>query len=261
MGPSKQLSRLSCTCLLLGALLAGRPALAEDGQAVPAGILYEHRIPAARATVVLAHDWFGDSEYYRSFGDALRRRGYGVVATDLYGGKPGAKTHAEAWGLLKELTDEHAARVLRTAITEAANRTGIVFIVGFSAGVPHALRAAIAQAGLVDGIVVLYGDLEKEPAELSKLKGPVLAIYGSRDDTYGDVAAAAEAARFLAGADAAGIRAEAHVYSGAAHAFAQPLFNAGSTYDSNLAGAALELTFEFLARAERASMALQGPQT
>jgi len=53
---------------------------------------------------------------------------------------------------------------------------------------------------------------------------------------------------FAKAADAAGVGAEIYIYPGAAHAFAQPLFNQGRTYDPIAAQTAWRLTEDFLRR-------------
>jgi carboxymethylenebutenolidase len=79
---------------------------------------------------------------------------------------------------------------------------------------------------------------------LKSLQGPVFLVVGSADGAT----AAENAAAFSKAADAAGEAAEVYVYPGAAHAFAQPLFNEGKTYDSIAAETAWRLSEDFLTR-------------
>lgn len=232
---------------IIGLMIAGCASANNVSGAKP-GILYEHHGLSDQAVVVLSHDWFGDSEYYRSFGEELASEGYSVIASDLYEGRPGGKTHAEAWALLKSLTAEHAASVLDQNIELATQQSDRVIVIGFSAGAPHALQAAIRNSDDVDGVILFYGDTTKDVEQLARLKGPILAIYGSKDPTYGDVAASEEAALFMKAADEAKINAEVHIFGGQDHAFAQPLYNAGKTYDATAAAAAMQLTQDYLKR-------------
>lgn len=221
---------------------------ADGGVERPApGILMSFDGQPGKAAVVLAHDWFGDSEFYREFARGLAAQGYWVIASDLYGGKPGARDHTAAWALLKELTADHAAAVLDSGIERARQRSEKVVVIGFSAGAPPVLESAIRRADHVAAVVIFYGDTIKDVERLSRIKARALAIYGSRDPSYGDVSAADDAAQFMKAADQAGLRADVHLYSGADHAFAQPLYNAGRTYDPKAAQAAWRLTLDFLA--------------
>lgn len=234
-------------CSIIGLMMAGC-ASANDLSGAEPGVLYQLQGQPKLPVIVLSHDWFGDSDYYRNFGKELAKEGYGVIASDLYDGRPGGRTHAEAWALLKELTAEHAASVLDQNIESAKQLSDWVIVIGFSAGAPHALQAAIRNSNDVDGVIIFYGDTTKDVEQLAKLKGPVLAIYGSKDPTYGEVNASEEAAHFMQAADDAKITAEIHIFGGQNHAFAQPLFNAGETYDSAAAAAAMTLTQDYLKR-------------
>jgi len=75
-------------------------------------------------------------------------------------------------------------------------------------------------------------------------KGLVLLVVGSKDGP----SAAENALRFSQATDAAGRGAEVYVYPGAAHAFAQPLFNEGRTFDPVAAETAWRLSEDFLKR-------------
>jgi carboxymethylenebutenolidase len=212
------------------------------------GFIYKSIGEEGKPAIVMAHDWFGESGYYREFAERLAGEGFSVFAMDLYGGKPGGTTHAEAWALLKDMSDAAADRVLDMGIAEAAKVSDTVFTIGFSMGAPFTFRAAIRHADVIDGAIIFYGDPVLDPEELKKLGGPVLAIFGSADGTYGDTKAADIAARLSKAADEAGKLAEIFIFPGAAHAFAQPLFNAGKTYDPVAAETAWTLTMDFIQR-------------
>jgi carboxymethylenebutenolidase len=71
-----------------------------------------------------------------------------------------------------------------------------------------------------------------------------LLIVGSHDGP----SAAESSLAFSKAADAAGVGAEVFVYPGAEHAFAQPLFNQGRTYDPAATRVAWQLSESFLKR-------------
>ena len=73
--------------------------------------------------------------------------------------------------------------------------------------------------------------------------GPVLVVAGSKDGS-----ALEDSSAFAKAADAAGAAAEVYIYPGAVHAFAQPLFNQGKTYDAVATETAWRLTEDFLKR-------------
>jgi carboxymethylenebutenolidase len=196
----------------------------------------------AHTGVVLVHDWFGVSPFYTEAAEKLAGRGYRVLAVDLYGGRS-ATTHEQAGKLLESVRDDVAGREIDAAIAQLAAGGRPVAVVGFSMGAKHALAAALRNSA-VRATVLWYGETIKDPAKLRQLAGPALLIVGSHD---GD-AAAENAAAFSQAADAAGVGAEVYIYPGADHAFAQPLFNAGKTYDPVAADVAWRLSQDFLKR-------------
>ena len=196
----------------------------------------------ATKAIVLAHDWFGLSPFYTEAAERLAREGYRVIAVDLYAGRR-ATTHEEAGALLGTLREDVAARELDAAINWSGEGGRRVAVMGFSMGAKHALSAAL-RSNTVQATVLWYGETIQDPATLHNLSGPVLLVVGSRDGP----AAAERALTFSKAADSAGVGAEVYVYPGADHAFAQPLFNQGRTYDSAAADVAWLLTESFLRR-------------
>ena len=114
---------------------------------------------------------------------------------------------------------------------------------GFSMGAKHALAAALRNHS-VRTTVLWYGETIRDAEKLKQLAGPVLLVVGSRDGR----SAAEDSAAFSRAADAAGVGAEVFIYPGAEHAFAQPLFNQGKTFDPVAAEAAWRLSEDFLQR-------------
>ena len=192
--------------------------------------------------IVLVHDWFGVSPFYTAAAEKLASDGYRVVAVDLYGGRT-ATTHEAAGKLLEAVRDEVAARELDEAVKWLSEGRRPVAVMGFSMGVRHALEAALRNSS-VQASVLWYGETIKDSEKLQHLAGPALLIVGSHDGK----SAPEDAAAFSRAADAAGVGAEVYVYPGADHAFAQPLFNQGRTYDPVAADIAWRLTEDFLER-------------
>ena len=195
----------------------------------------------AKVGVVLVHDWFGVSPFVFDAAERLAHDGYRVVAVDLYDGQR-ATTHEQAGALLKGLDAEAAAQKIDAALHVLAERPRQIAIMGFSAGAGPALAAALRNEA-IGATLIWYGPTVNDADRLRKLAGPALLIVGSKDG-----AAADNAAAFSKAADAAGTLAEIHIYPGEEHAFAQPLFNAGRTYDAGAAEAAWRVSEDFLKR-------------
>lgn len=196
----------------------------------------------ARTGVVLVHDWFGVSPFYTQAAEKLAGQGHRVLAVDLYAGRS-ATTHDQASKLLESVHEDIAGRQIDAAIAQLAQGDRPVAVVGFSMGAKHALAAALRNPA-VHATVLWYGETIKDPERLRRLAGPALLIVGSRDGS----SAAEGAAAFSKAADTAGVGAEVYLYPGADHAFAQPLFNAGRTYDPVAADVAWRLSEDFLKR-------------
>jgi carboxymethylenebutenolidase len=192
--------------------------------------------------VVLVHDWFGVSSFYTQAAERLANDGYRVVAVDLYGGRA-ATTHEEAAKLLQALHDDVAGREIDAAIQSLVTGGQSVATMGFSMGAKHALAASLRNPS-VHATLLWYGETIKDPEQLRHLAGPALLVVGSHDGK----SAADDSAAFSKAADAAGVGAEVYLYPGAEHAFAQPLFNQGKTFDPAAADVAWRLSESFLER-------------
>lgn len=235
-------------CLALASLLLPVAASAE-AQSASLQVDAAHSMPIltagpadARAGIVLVHDWFGVSPFFLQGVERLGRQGYRALGVDLYDGRR-ATSHEEAARLMNGLDPALAAKKIDAALRSLSARGRKLGLIGFSMGGRPVLEAALRHKE-VAATAVWYGETVNDPTPLKKLGGPVLFIVGSHDGE----AAVQNAAAFSAAADAAGAQAEIHIFPGAAHAFAQPLFNQGKTYDAQAAEAAWQLTEGFMKR-------------
>lgn len=236
-----------CLSFVLLAALTGSPLFAK---AIPetlhtpseAFTAYVDGPIEAREGIVLVHDWFGVSPTLLGATERLAKQGYRVIAIDLYEGRR-ATTHEEAGALLGSLDANVAAQKIDAAIQSLGTRPRKLAVMGFSMGAKHALSAALRNKS-IQATVLWYGETVNDPHQLKSLQGPVLLVVGSADGAT----AADNAAAFSKAADAASESAEVYVYPGAAHAFAQPLFNQGKTYDPIAAETAWYLSENFLRR-------------
>jgi len=238
---------LAKRCLTVLTLLAASPCFAkatietlQTASAHPFSAYVDG--PAdAKAGIVLVHDWFGVSPFYVEAAERLARQGYRVVAVDLYGGQK-ATTHEQAGALLKALDERSANEKVDAAIKRLADRPRKLAVMGFSAGAKPAFAASLRNKA-VGATLIWYGPTVNDADTLKSLAGPALLVVGSKDGSAADNAAA-----FSKAADSAGAKAEIHIFPGDEHAFAQPLFNAGKTYDAAAADSAWRLSEDFLKR-------------
>lgn len=196
----------------------------------------------SNAGVLLVHDWFGSSDFYREATARLGSDGYRVIAVDLYNGQSG-KTHRKALTLMQALDADTANAKVQAGFNALKKDHRKFAIFGFSMGAGFAFPAAVNNGDAVTASVVWYGFSPSEAGQIDGLGADALFVYGSLDGPAADQAAAASKLF-----DAAGLNAEIYIYPQAHHAFAQPLFNAGETYDPIAAAAAWAVTEDFLER-------------
>jgi dienelactone hydrolase len=144
--------------------------------------------------------------------------------------------------LMKAVDADQASEEVDAAIKSLGDRPRKIAVMGFSMGAKFAFAAALRNKA-VGATLIWYGETVNDSARLATLSGPALLVVGSKDGSAADNAAA-----FSKAADAAGAQAEIHIYPGEAHAFAQPLFNQGKTYDAVAAESAWRLSEDFLKR-------------
>lgn len=193
--------------------------------------------------VLLIHEWWGLNDNIRAVADRFAGEGYVALAVDLYEGDV-ADTREGAASLMRG-TLESAYRLndnLRQARDFLVEQAGAskVGSVGWCFGGGWSLNAAIHLGEDLDASVIYYGRVTDDPAKLTRLRAPVLGLFGSLDEGI-----PIDSVRsFEAALTALGKPAEVHVYEGANHAFANP---SGTRYNEAAAKDAWEKTLAFFA--------------
>jgi carboxymethylenebutenolidase len=197
----------------------------------------------AKAAVVIVHDWFGLTDATKAEAERLAAVGYRVAAVDLYSGKS-ASDHAAAETLMKALDPAAAQSAVKAGIDHVATEGRKAVVEGFSMGGRIALEAALSNSGKALGAVLVYGgDYDSLPATLLSKPLPILVIAGSKDEwSYPSLLKIQDQLKDTAAP------VESYVYPGAAHAFAQPLFNEGKNADAKATAAAHAVINSFLSR-------------
>lgn len=195
----------------------------------------------ATAAVLLVHDWFGVSPFYKETLDRLAKQGYRVLAIDFYNGASAA-THKGAFALMQKVDPVKVAEKVKAGLDALKAEGRKIATFGFSLGTEYAYRAALSDTE-VDGVVIWYGFTPAVPEDVEGLNADVLIVLGSLDGPAAD-----QGALYSKLMDEAGKNGALFIYPQAHHAFAQPLFNAGKTYDPEGAAAAWAVTDSFLER-------------
>ena len=197
-----------------------------------------HKAP----TIILIHEWWGLNDQIKAVANDLAEQGYFAYAIDLYGGKATRKSD-QARNLMNAVNPAKATAKLATAINhfhQHPHGNGKVGTVGWCFGGGWSLNASIAAP--VDATVIYYGNLKRDAADLTKLKGPVLGHFGDQDGWINPEMVAGFEAQMKKAGKAANL--QTFTYS-ANHAFANPT---SARYDAEDAATAWQRTLDFFKR-------------
>lgn len=180
-----------------------------------------NKLPA----VVMIHENRGLNEHIKMMADTLAKEGYVVLAVDLFNGQ--VASNQEDAGLLSGAVRENPTEAianLRAAVRYLASLENAnpfqISSLGWCFGGQQSLQLALNTEPKypLSSTVIYYGRLVSDPAELSKIKWPVLGIFGDQDNSI----PVKNVTNFKAVLDSIGIPNEIYVYKGVGHAFANP---------------------------------------
>jgi carboxymethylenebutenolidase len=196
--------------------------------------------------VVMIHEWWGLNENIKNMAESLAKEGYVVLAVDLYNGQV-ANTTESAQNLVSKVREnpsesinnlQHAVRYL--ASLENVNSSKIASL-GWCFGGGQSLQLALntePRYPLAETIIY-YGNLVSDQESLSKIKWPVLGIFGDQDKSI----SVDSVKQFEDALNANGITNEIYIYKGVGHAFANP---SGDNYAPQETQDAWQKTLSFL---------------
>jgi carboxymethylenebutenolidase len=168
--------------------------------------------------VVVVHEWWGLDSWVKGQADQLAAAGYVALAPDLYRGKVTSKPE-EAHQLMSGLSEDRAVADLKGAYAFLNGRSDVrkdrVGAIGWCMGGRYSLRLAVEEPALA-AAVAYYGAPPSDPANIARIKAPVLGNYGAAD-----TGPSPETVReFEAAMKKAGKSVDVKLYEGAGHAFA-----------------------------------------
>jgi carboxymethylenebutenolidase len=178
--------------------------------------------------------------------NTLAKQDYVVLAVDLFKGQS-ATTANDAMQLVKIVSDNPGIAIsnLQAAVKYASSLPFVdsskLAVIGWCFGGGQALQLALhSESHPLAATILYYGTpLVTDKQELSKIKWPVLGIFGDKDQAI----PLPNIQQFKAALDADGIPNEIHIYKGLGHAFANP---SGANYAPKETVDAWQKTLEFL---------------
>jgi carboxymethylenebutenolidase len=202
----------------------------------------QRKLPA----VVMIHEWWGLNQNIKDMANLLAKNGFVVLAADLYHGKVTDNPQL-AMELVKTARDNQNSSTanLQAAAKYLSSAPNVdnkkIVSLGWCFGGGQSLQLALnSQEHPLAATILYYGTpLVTDNESISKIKWPVLGIFGDKDEAI----PIAEINQFRSSLNESGIKNEIHVYSGVGHAFANP---SGDSYAPEETADAWQRTLSFL---------------
>jgi carboxymethylenebutenolidase len=200
-----------------------------------------HTFPA----VVMIHENKGLNDNIKNMANLLAKEGYVVLAVDLFNGEvtTDQKRASELSQSIRNNPDP-AISNLKSAVEYLASLPNVnpdkIASLGWCFGGQQSLQLALnSEDHPLAATVIYYGRLVTEPETLSKIKWPVLGIFGDQDKSI----PVPTVEQFEQALTKNGITNEIYIYKDVGHAFANP---SGENYAPNETKGAWHKTISFL---------------
>ncbi|HUX11357.1 MAG TPA: dienelactone hydrolase family protein [Terriglobia bacterium] len=189
----------------------------RSGPETVTGYLAMPGSPGRHPALVVIQEWWGLNDWVKEQAREFAQQGYVALAPDLYHGQV-ATVPAEARKLAQSMPHERAIRDLKAAYDYLAAMPAVeknkIGSIGWCMGGGLSLQLAIHEPRLA-ACVIDYGSLVTDPAEINKIKAPLMGNFGA--DDHGIPPSAVHA--FEKALQDAGKTIDAKIYDGAGHAF------------------------------------------
>lgn len=202
----------------------------------------QRRLPA----VVMIHEWWGLNQNIKDMANLLAKNGFVVLAADLYHGKVTDNPQLAMELVQTARNNQNSSTAnLQAAVKYLSSAPNVdnkkIVSLGWCFGGGQSLQLALnSQEHPLAATILYYGTpLVTDNESISKIKWPVLGIFGDKDEAI----PIAEINQFRSSLNESGIKNEIHVYTGVGHAFANP---SGDSYAPEETADAWQRTLSFL---------------
>jgi carboxymethylenebutenolidase len=202
---------------------------------------YNNTLPA----VIMIHENKGLNDNIKNMANLLAKEGFVVLAVDLFNGEV-TTNQTRASELSQSIRDNPDVAIsnLQGAVKYLKSLPNInperIASLGWCFGGQQSLQLALnSEDHPLSATVIYYGRLVTEPETLSKIKWPVLGIFGDRDESI----PVTTVEQFEDTLTKNGITNEIYIFQGVGHAFANP---SGDNYAPNETKNAWQKTLTFL---------------
>jgi carboxymethylenebutenolidase len=213
------------------------PVSSEKGQTTN-----ETKLPA----VIMIHENKGLNDHIKNMANLLAQQGYVVLAADMFKGEVVTEQN-DSRRLTQAVRSnpENAINNLQAAVEYASSLPNVdpsrIASMGWCFGGGQSLQLAFnSQDHPLAATIIYYGSpLVTDNSNLSKIKWPVLGVFGDQDTGI----PVEKVNEFKATLDEVGVPNEIYIYKGVGHAFANP---SGDNYAPTETQDAWEKTLAFL---------------
>ena len=174
--------------------------------------------------VIMIHEWWGLNDNIKNMANMLAKEGYVVLAVDLYNDTV-ATDSSRASELSSSVGNNPSAAIanMQSAVSylsslENVNASRIASL-GWCFGGGQSLQLALnSEQHPLAATILYYGNLVNDTEALSKIKWPVLGIFGDQDQSI----PVNSVKQFEQALNKIGVTNEIYIYPGVGHAFANP---------------------------------------
>ena len=228
----------------LGATAKGEMVSYPSGEETISGFLVLPEGAGPHPALVVIQEWWGLNDWVKEQAQKLADEGYVALAVDLYRGKV-ATNPEEAHELMRGMPQDRAIRDLKATFAYLAARKDVnrnkIGSIGWCMGGGLSLQLAIHEPKLA-ACVVNYGSMPTDPADIQKIRAPILGSFGAEDRGISPESVHT----FEKAMKAADKKLDVKIYEGAGHAFQNP--NNQSGYRPEATADSWNRTLAFLNR-------------
>ena len=174
--------------------------------------------------VIMIHEWWGLNDNIKNMANMLAKEGYVVLAVDLYNGTV-ATDSSRASELSSSVGNNPSAAIanMQSAVKYVSSLENVnasrIASLGWCFGGGQSLQLALnSEEHPLAATIIYYGNLVNNTEALSKIKWPVLGIFGDQDQSI----PVDTVKQFEQALNEIGVTNEIYIYPGVGHAFANP---------------------------------------
>jgi carboxymethylenebutenolidase len=174
--------------------------------------------------VIMIHENRGLNDNIKDTADILAKQGYVVLAVDLFQGQVTADPN-QARELSSSVRNNPGIAIenMKSAISYLSSLQNVnasrIASIGWCFGGGQSLQLALnSEDHPLAATIIYYGQVVNDTNEISKIKWPVLGVFGDQDQSISVDSVKA----FEQALNETGVTNEIYIYPGVGHAFANP---------------------------------------